>query len=202
MPWNIDLTGKREAELDGGDATPGYYNARLIETGEDEKGCQNFVFEILGPTFPGFIHREKLYHPDLSTASPKGVEFLWKKVMSFAKRLGLIGGGDVGKQASVDWGKAVGWEGVISLIDDPYTNPETGKVTHRCKIDFAPLPKDHPSIPAGERKRLGLPPLPGQAEETPTKETKLRGAAKEGKTYKTEQPQRTDADMAKILEGI
>jgi hypothetical protein len=165
--------------------TPGW---RLLTlTGNDTNDEGDFVLEftIQGPDFKGLKYVQKLADP-CNLRNDKDVETAFRRMCMWGKRMGLLTDKDKGTSPVIDFGKAMGFQGAMEWHNTSFPDKDNpGRTVSMCLPTFSGIyPLTHESIPPAARLHMGLALLPGQAmpvagEQSPAKERKVRGKAKD-----------------------
>jgi hypothetical protein len=129
MIEELDLEGMSEADLDRGPNVPtGWYHCEVAKVDEEEEAGKTpatvFQLRVLDGTVKGQtnrLHFERLYRSDK----------MKQRRALFAKRLGLIGGSDVGTRKAIDFCDAQSKQCVIELVEEEFTrnNGSKGKAS-------------------------------------------------------------------------
>lgn len=176
MGFRIDLTNDTEETVERGDQPgPGWYLAKLEDVYEDvaKAGATVLKFKIAVGEYEGRTQFDRLFDPNL--ADDEKAKKSTQRIKMVAHRLGLIGEGDYGGEAEIDFVNAIGWEGFLRIE----TNKNSG-YTGIAYNGIFPLdypkdkfPKDFPEDMNGLRTGPDKAPVP---------EKKGRGAASGGRS--------------------
>lgn len=155
LQFTLDLGDiKDEAEMERGlRVDPGWYLATCTDAYETKNSSFGLEFTLKnGQKITDFLNDPALAESDAAMRVAR------QHMIVAAKRLGLIGAGNMGQQVTLDWTDAIGREVVLHVKANNYKDKNTGlQVEGNPKIDFAGIyPLNHPKIPEDVRKQLGL----------------------------------------------
>jgi hypothetical protein len=132
LSLEIDLTKIDVTELEGEDyPPPGKYHAQIddVQRVSDQTSYLKIRFLTLAGTDSSAVGRvfsERFYLSDKAV----------KRLKVLAYRLGLIGEGDIGTHAVVNWREAIGRQLVVEVVEGEYTKKDGSKGV-RGQLAFA-----------------------------------------------------------------
>jgi hypothetical protein len=134
----IDLGDMDPDQVDReGAVAPGWYRCFVENVQEDAKipGLYTFSFAVQFPAkYAGYHIQDKLWSPDLA-ADTKKAEISKKRMVLYAKRLGLLSASDKGKTVAIDWTRAIGQIVCLNCKADEWTDKE-GHIRQSVKVAF------------------------------------------------------------------
>lgn len=175
VAFKVDMTDKKIGDLrDPNAVANGYHIAVIEDTYEDpEKGDQVFKLKIARGKNEGAQIYNRLFNPE-NAKDDQASKTCLNHIMVIAQRLGVLTAADEGTEKELDFLPTIGQEIVIKVHNEEWHGQTRAKV---AMYGMYELSSD--SIPAEERKALGLPELESQkkaAEEKAAKKARGRGS--------------------------
>jgi hypothetical protein len=147
----------------GGHVSPGWKHVKVEDVYDDPKnqGTLVLLLRVLTGKAKGAAHYERLWSPT-NAADEQKAQSARNRRKLFAKRLGLIGDGDAGKNVSVDWADAIGREALVKIKRDLKKGANGEPDKEFTNVEFAGVYRvDHPDVPPEALREAGLPPRGG-----------------------------------------
>jgi hypothetical protein len=122
ITFELDLRGTTEKDIERDSVPPGKFHVVVTNVEEgpaDQTACLVFKLEVVTGTTDavGAVMSERLFMTEKTK----------KRVALFARRLGLVGTSDFGKQVAVDWSQAIGKQAVVEVTEEEYEKKDGSK---------------------------------------------------------------------------